>query len=150
AAFAWVSWGGRNFPAYRERMSEVALRAYTMELETNDADQIRAHLAQRHAPSDYVLPAGLQNAKLLGCVAMTWHGQAVSMICFQTDRPPRRAMKSDLWLFIVDQSSLRNAPANTAPALEKTDSMVTASWSQSGRTYVLLLEGEEADLQKFL
>ncbi len=49
-----------TFPTYRSRMVGVALRGYAMDFMTNDAAQIRAWLAENHAPADYALPTSLQ------------------------------------------------------------------------------------------
>jgi hypothetical protein len=148
------SWRPRephDFAAYRNYMDSVAVRGYYMDLATNNLDQIRLFLSQRGAVADYVLPANLQkNAKPAGCVATTWQGKPVSMICFQSGQPLKPGAQSDLWLFVTDRTTATDTPVASVPKLEKANGVLTASWTVGNRTYVLATEGDEKLLGKFL
>ena len=135
---------------YQNRMAGVALRGYGMDLTTNDPAQIRAYLAQKHAPSDFVLPGALKRAALAGCGVEGWQNTKVSMICFRTAKSVAAGGPSDLWLFVVDQASVKGAPAGVSPQFSKVNRLITASWSQNGRLYVLGLEGDERTLKQYL
>ena len=91
-------------------MAGIALRGYAMDLTTNNPAQIRAYLAQNHAPADYVLPAPLEKTAMAGCAIESWQGAKVSMICFRTGKPLPPGEQSDLWLFVVDRASVKDAP----------------------------------------
>ncbi|MEI9963132.1 MAG: hypothetical protein WDM76_19080 [Limisphaerales bacterium] len=112
----------------------VALRGYAMDLTTNDAAQIRAWLAENHAPADYALPAALQKADLVGCGVQSWENAKVSMICFRTGKPLPPGEQSDLWLFVIDRASVKNAPASKTPQFSKVNRLITAVWMQGGQT----------------
>jgi hypothetical protein len=142
-----------DFKAYRSYMVSSAIRAYGMDTNTADLDQIRMFFAQKKAIADYVLPSGLQkNAEAAGCVAATWQGKQVSMICFKTGRPLARGDQSDLWLFITDSATAKDTPKATTPKFEKVNGLdvITANWTAGGRTYVLATKGDEQFLSKFL
>jgi hypothetical protein len=140
-----------DFAAYRDYMGSMAAGAYAMETNLTDLDQIRLFLAQKNAIADYVVPDNLKaNAKVVGCVETTWQGKKVSMICFQSGRPPRPGYPSDLWLFVSDRTIAKDAPVASNPALEAANGMATASWTVGNRTYVLAAVGDEQFLGKFL
>jgi len=131
-------------------MVGIALRGYGMDLSTNDPAQIRNYLAQNQAPADYVLPAALQNAVATGCAIEGWQKVKVSMICFRTGRtlPPNQS--SDLWLFVVDRASLKNAPADGPARFAAVNRLITAVWSLNGKVYLLGTEGDESTIRKYL
>jgi hypothetical protein len=140
-----------DFGAYRDYMGRVASASYGMDLNSTDLDQIRLFFAQKNAVADYVLPDSLKsNAKAVGCVATTWQGKEVSMICFRSGRqlPPGR--ESDLWLFISDRTIAKGAPSANTPAFHRENEMVSASWTVGNRTYVLTAQGDEQFLGKFV
>jgi hypothetical protein len=135
---------------YQNQMVGIALRGYGMDLTTNDPGQIRAYLAQNHAPADYVLSAPLQTTAATGCAVEGWQNVKVSMICFRTGRPLPPNQSSDLWLFVVDRVSLKNPPAGTAPQFSKVNRLITAVWTQGDKVYLLGTEGDESTIRKFL
>jgi len=139
-----------GFAVYRERMTGLALAGYAMDLATNDPAQIRAHLAQFGAPSDYVVPAALQKATLTGCAIERWQRTKVSMVCFRSGQPVARGQASDLWLFVIDRASVPDAPAAASPTVTPVNRATTASWSEDGKTYVLVTDRDAAFLRNFL
>jgi len=140
-----------DFAAYRSYMDSLATRGYYMDLLTNNLDQVRVYLAQKNAVADYVLPTGLEkNAQVVGCVATTWQGKQVSMICFRSGRPLGPNQQSDLWLFITDRTSASDTPTASTPKMAKADGLITANWTVGSRTYVLATEGDAQFRGKFL
>ena len=135
---------------YQNQMVKIALRGYGMDLTTNDPAQIRAYLAQNKAPSDFVLPAALQKTTATGCAVEGWQNVKVSMICFRTGRPLPPNQSSDLWLFVVDRASLKDAPAIGQPRFIAVNRLVTAVWAQGDKVYLLGTEGDESTIRKFL
>lgn len=126
-----------NFDAYRSRIVRTALRAYGMDLETNDVRQIRTYLAQHRAPADYVLPKNLEPATRVGCGVLKWQNQPVAMICFRTGQPLAPGMKSDLFLFVIDRQSLPDVPVTHQPEFAAVNKWVTASWLAGDKVYIL-------------
>lgn len=131
---------------YQRQMVGVALRGYAMDLATNDPAPIRAYLAQNHAPADFVLPAALRHTTLTGCAVEGWQNTKVSMICFRT----APSGLSDLWLFVVDGNAVHNMPATAPPQLSKVNRLMTATWTQDGKIYLLGAEGDERTLKQYL
>jgi hypothetical protein len=144
AAF-WLSTPGTsNLDAYQIRMAKAALRPYNMDVVTNDLDQIRAYLAKNGAPGDYVLSEGLMKLPGVGCARLKWNNQPVSMVCFQLG-------KHDLlWLFVVNNTALRNSPISARPELHSVGKLMTATWRRDGNTYFMGAIGNQELIRKFL
>src|SRR6185295_2473769 len=127
-----------SLQTFRKRMVSQVLRSYTMTLETSDELQIRSHLAQQQSPDDYVSPSALAAQPLAGCGVLNWRDKKVSMICYRTGKPLVPGQKSDLFLFVVERSSVSDAPAvAVAPQFAQVKRLATASWSTGNKTYVL-------------
>lgn len=139
-----------TFAVYQRQMASIALRGYSMDLTTNSSTLIRNYLAQKSAPADFALPTGLQNAQLTGCAVEDWQDAKVSMVCFRTGRALPPGQQSDLWLFVVDKDAVKNLSASTAPQLAKVSRLITASWTQNGRLYLLGVLGDEQTIRKYL
>jgi hypothetical protein len=152
ALIPWFSHRGHGdtLAIYQNRMAGVALRGYAMDLATNSPEQIRAYLAQNHAPTDFVLPAGLKQVTLTGCAVENWQGAKVSMVCFHTGKQPAASGASDLWLFVVDRVSIKDAPAESAPQFSKVNRLITATWTQDDKLYLLGVEGDEQTIRQYL
>ena len=148
--FSSQSRAKNNYSQYRSRMVSTALRAYGMDLETNDLNQIRGFLARKNAPSHYALPDGLGKLESTGCVVLRWHNKPVSMICFRTGRPLPPGEKSDLFLFVTDRVSFSNVLPVASPALKRVNKLVTASWVEGDKFYLLATSGGEEFIKKFL
>jgi len=141
-----------DFATYRNTMDELARNDYPMEMNSSDLDAIRTHLAERKAIADYVLPENLQkNAKALGCLATSWQGKPVTMVCFATGRPAEPGHTSDLWLFISTDAVAKDAPKTSTPTfVAESNGLITASWKVGNRTYVLATKGDQQFLGKYL
>ncbi|MDR3458175.1 MAG: hypothetical protein P4N60_12055 [Verrucomicrobiae bacterium] len=139
-----------NLPIFQSQMAGYALRDYQMDLRSTDGGKIRDFLKAKNAPADYVLPAGLAQAAVSGCAVQGWGDKKVSMICFRTGRPLAPGVESDLWLFVVDQQSVKDAPVDDALHIARVNVLVTETWVRDGKLYYLGLKGEAAELRKFL
>jgi len=135
---------------YQNQMAGIALRGYAMDLATNDPAQIRDYLARNKAPSDYALPEALQKAATTGCAVEGWQNVKVSMICFRTGKPLPPNQSNDMWLFVTDRASLKDAPENGQHRFATLKGLVTAVWTQDGKVYLLGTEGDESTIRKFL
>ena len=139
-----------TFAIYRSRMAGVALRGYTMDLATNNPAQVRAYLAQNHAPADYVLPMPLEKTAVTGCAIEGWQGAKVSMICFRTGKPLPPGQQSDLWLFVIDRSTVKNAPPMGSRQFVQVNKLMTVTWTEGDKLYVLGTAGDEQTLRQYL
>ena len=137
-----------SLAVFESRMISTVQRAYTMDLETNNLAVIRTYLASRQAIADWELPTRLEQTTCTGCGVLPWHEKPVSMICFSSDRLP--GQKTDMFLFVVNSNDVRNAPAEGATEVAQVNRMFTASWTASGKTYVLAVEGDETFLRSLL
>ena len=148
----WFPHGPKDdtFAIYRSRMAGVALRGYGMDLVTNNPAQIQAFLAENSAPANYVLPAPLGKTDMAGCAIQIWQGAKVSMICFRTGRPLPPDQSSDLWLFVVDRAAVKDAPAAGARQFVRINKLMTVTWTQGDKLYVLGTEGDEQTLRRYL
>jgi len=139
-----------TYAVYRNRMASVALRGYGMDLLTNNPASVRGYLARNHAPADYVLTAPLDKTAVSGCAIEDWQGTKVSMICFRTGKPLPPGEQSDLWLFVIDRSRVKDAPPAGSPQFTQVNRLGMMSWTVGDKLYVLGTEGDEPTLRKYL
>jgi len=129
--------------AYRASMVRYVASGYNMYIKASSFDELRQVLAQKHWPTDFAVPDSLRNVTVIGGSAVPWNGQKVDLACMRSD-------KGGLWLFVVKEAALRNAPATATPQVEMVDPMATAVWSQDGNTYLLVVQGDQQSLKKYL
>lgn len=139
-----------TFAVYRQNMVSSALRGYAMDLATNNPAEIRSYLSRNQAPADFVLPAALTKAEIIGCSVQNWQGAKVSMICFRTGKPLPPGQQGDLWLFVVDRAAVKQAPDTNSPGLASVNTLITATWTQDGKLYLLGTPGDERTILQFL
>jgi hypothetical protein len=153
-AVIWYQRGPREsdnaLGIYQNEMVRVALGGYAMDLVTNDTAAIRSYLAQNRAPANFTLPAKLQQATLLGCAVESWQGACVSLVCYRSGRPLPPGQMNDLWLFVADRKTVKNAPDTIAAQLARVNRLITATWTEGDQLYFLAEDGGEADLKRYL
>lgn len=151
ASFLWPSHSREeDFATYRSRMIRTALQPYSMDLQSHDLQDINAYLAGRNAPDAVALPKGVGRTQPVGCAVLKWQGAPVSMLCFQSGHSLPAGQESDLWLFVVDKSAVRNGPAAVTPLIAQVKKLATASWVQDEKVYILAADGNESFLRKYL
>lgn len=138
-----------SFSGYRLRMVRTALRAYGMDMETNDVAQVRSYLASRNAPADFVLPDQLAQTPTVGCGVLAWQGRPVTMVCFRTGKPLVPGNKSDLFLFVIEGRDLRDDSQSVEKSFAQVSELATASWREGDKVYVLAAFAED-DLKRRL
>ena len=132
-----------RFSNYRERMVSTALREYRMDLVTNDMSSLRQLIRAKGGPSDYELTPGLDRLQLTGGAALKWRNHPVAMVCFD------RGDKNMLFLFVMQRAAIKDPPP-AQPKLAKVSDLMTASWSQNEKTYLLLGQEETDFARKYL
>jgi len=130
-------------------MVDAAKSGYYMQLMTN-ADDVHSFLAKNQAPTNYILPAGLQKATLVGCAVEGWQGTNASLVCFRTGKPLAPGAQSDLWLFVVDRTTIKDASSVTTPQFAEVNGLITATWTQGDKLYMLTTQGDEQAIRKYL
>ena len=135
---------------FENQMVRMALSGYDMDFQTNAPALIQRFLAQKQAPADYVLSASLQKVAVAGCAIEGWQDKKVSMICFRTGKPLPPDQQGDLWLFVVDRASLKNAPPPGPPRISAVNRLITAVWTQGDKVYLLGTEGDAQTIQQYL
>jgi hypothetical protein len=120
----------QRFDVYRSRMASTVWREYRMDISTNDLPAIRAYLAQRGAPTNYVVPPKLEQLSATGGGRLKWGNQPVAMVCFD------RGDQQMLFLFVVSRDAIKGEPGAT-PEVHTTSRLQTASWSDGMNVYVL-------------
>jgi hypothetical protein len=131
-----------RFSNYRDRMVSTALREYRMDLVTNDMGSLRALIRSKGGPSDYQLTRGLERLQLTGGAALKWRDNPVAMVCFD------RGDTNMLFLFVTQRGAVKDPPPSQ-PQIAQVSDLITASWSQDDKTY-LLLGPREADFKRYL
>lgn len=101
-----------------------------LELESSDPRAIQSWLAGQKVKSEFSLPAGLKDVRLLGCRIVEVDGARVPMLCMADG-------VKHLHLFVVDGVQLAQLPPDNIPDFEKCGSWKTASWRRGDTTYVL-------------
>jgi hypothetical protein len=134
---------------FQNEMAGYALRGYIMDLQTNNPEQIRAYFRQQQAPSDYAISGGLQKAALVGCSVENWNTTKVSMICFTTGAQLAPGNQNDLWLFVVDQKSVADAPRDSQRLISNVNRLITATWSENGKLYLLATTADQAVFKNY-
>jgi hypothetical protein len=134
-----------GFTDYRARMVSTALRVgtYQMSIVTNDMAPVRQFMEARGAPSDYRLTRGLGDLSLTGGDSLHWRGHPVSMVCFD------RGDKQMLYLFVLPRTALKDPPP-AVPELAKVNKLLTASWTEGDKVYLLAGPEEAGFTRKYL
>ena len=139
-----------SLPRYRTKMVSTALRGYGMDMRSSDLGEIRQFITQHKGHGDFALTPSLERTPGVGCKLLTWEGQQVSMICFKTGRPLSPGEESDLFLFVIDRSALRDAPRPGKSDAMQVNKLMTVTWSEDGKTYILAGYGDEQFIRGFL
>jgi hypothetical protein len=134
---------------YQSQMIDATQNGYYMTAMTN-LDQVHSWLAQNQAPADYVLPTGLKNAAVTGCTVEPWGDAKASMICFRQGKTLPAGQPGDLWLLVVDQTAVKDAPTDESPQVATINGLATATWARNGKLYFLAARGDERAIQKYL
>ncbi len=129
---------GDTFSTFRSRMVRSVLRQYQMDLETNSMVAIRQFLTTNQAPADYVLTSGLGRLAPRGAGLQSWLGQRVSMVCFDANG------RGTAVLFVLESTQVKNPPPHE-PAFEQVSKLMTASWTEQGRAYLLMIDNAAVD-----
>jgi hypothetical protein len=132
-----------DFASYRDKMVSKVLREYSMDLVTTNAAAIREFIARNEGLSDFTLTAGLEDTPRKGCGLLSWRGRPVTMVCFESGA-------AELFLFVTSREDLRGAPSERDVEFAQVKRLMTMSWTNGNRTYVLAGKGDPESLRRYL
>jgi hypothetical protein len=130
-----------TFQTFRSRMVRSVLRQYRMEIQTNDIAAIRQFLATNNAPANYRLPPKLAQLPPTGGGVMSWQAGRASMVCFDS------GTTGTVFLFVVNRTDVKKAPG-ASPEFSQVNKLMTASWAEGEKVYLLAFPGEAETLKK--
>jgi hypothetical protein len=130
--------------SFRETMARHALqRQGHIVFESHNIAKIEQWLQDSGAQTNFDLPAMLQSGTPHGCRVVDWNGRKATMICFILEGGEH------VDLFVLDRVGLPDFPESSAPQFAKADGLMTATWSEAGKVYLLTGANKER-LQKVL
>ena len=148
AAVFFGSWRGLFQPAasladYRDSMVQFIDRWPPLALETSDLSQITQFLQEKHAPA-FEIPQKLRELQPLGCRTLQFHGHNVALVCF------RDGNGKYAHLFVMKADALPALPGRDKPNYSTSGKWMTASWKEGGQAYLVLVEGDRAQLEQLV
>jgi hypothetical protein len=132
-----------DFSTCRERIVMRAQRGYGMSMTSTDLDAIHKYILDKQYP-DYALPKPLAQLTGEGCATVDWHERKISMVCLKA------SSGKELFLFVMDRARLDNPPAAAPPQYEQVLHLMTASWTDGDKIYILAAPGDQSDLKQYL
>jgi hypothetical protein len=143
AAIFWKSGAPEGtFSTFRSRMVRNVLRQYRMDIQTNDMASIRQFLAAKNAPADYKLSSKLAQLPPMGAGVISWQTSRASMVCL--DAGPT----GTAFLFVVNRADVKKPPG-ASPEFAQVNKLMTASWVEGEKVYLLAFPGEAETFKKF-
>ena len=147
-AIIFGSWRGPFQPAdtlanYRGEMVSFIKLTPALELKSNDFAQLTDFLKRTGAPSNLSLPAGLQKSEPIGCRTLRFRGHDVALVCF------KRSNGQLAHLFVLPRSALPGLPRNGEREYAQESDWMTAAWSEGEDAYLLMVQGDRAELEKY-
>jgi hypothetical protein len=134
---------------FQREMLSIAANSYAMTAKTN-LDQVQSWLAQNNGLSGFHVPAGLKQVAVTGCAVEPFRSAKASLICFRKGDTLPPGQPGDLWLFVIDETAVADAPASASPQFTPVNGLMTATWVQDGKLYMLGTKGDEQTIQKYL
>ena len=142
------SWRGLFQPAasladYRGSMVEFIDRWPPLALETSDLSQITQFLQEKHELA-FEIPSRIRELKPVGCRTLQFNGHDVALVCF------RNGNGKYAHLFVMKADALPALPGRDKPNYSTSGKWMTASWKEGGQAYLVLVEGDRAQLEQLV
>ena len=141
------SWRLREpeFAAFRQAMVQNALQAKPhVSFETHNLADIQRWLKDRQMDTSFDLPVALRDNQTEGCRVVDWNGHKATLICYVLNG------RDHLDLFVLDGVPFRGFTPSQTPKFAPANGLMTATWTQGRKTYLLAASGGEAVLRKYL
>jgi hypothetical protein len=72
------------------------------------------------------------------------------MICFRTGKPLPPGQQSDLWLFVIERFTVKDAPPMSSRQFVQINKLMTVTWTEGDKLYMLGTEENEQILRQYL
>jgi len=131
-----------SFATFRSRMVRAVLTQYRMDIETNDMASIRQFLATNNAPADYVISPLLAKLPPTGAGILSWQRSRVAMVCLDSQT------QGTWFLFIANRSEVTHPPT-AAREFAQVNKLMTVSWTQGEKVYVLAGSGGREMFERY-
>jgi hypothetical protein len=129
---------------YRSQMVNFINGYPPLVLETKDLSQLTAFLARTDAPRLTEIPKKLRELEPIGCRTLQFHGENVALICF------RRENGTTAHLFVMKSAGLGHLASRDTPTYAPSGKWMTAAWAQDGKAYLVLVEGDLAQIKNIV
>ncbi len=136
----------KEFASYHTDMVDVLNGVKTLDMRSDDVNELRVWLASGAGPGEFSMPARLEHLSGLGCKVLDWNGNKVALICFK-DRS--NDIHDTVHLLVVNREALQVAPPESPPVFTSQNNIVTASWTEGDHSYILAGHGQENFLGKY-
>ncbi len=148
-AVLFGSWRGPFRPAvsladYRGEMVGFIKLTPPLQLETSNLSRITESLQKSDAPAGFEIPEKLRELHPVGCRTLRFHGHDVALICF------RRENGKLAHLFVVNSAALPGLPGRDKPNYSADGEWMTAAWMAGGHAYLVMAQGDRAQLEKLV
>jgi hypothetical protein len=144
AAFLLLPQKPGQLASFRETMARYFMQQQGhVAFESHDMAKIQQWLQDRGMETNFELPTALHSRPAQGCRVVDWNGRKATMICFILEDGEH------MDLFVVDRAGLPDFPESRAPQFAKADGLMTATWAEAGKVYLLTGANKER-LQKVL
>lgn len=104
-------------------------------------------LAENEGHCNILIPKRLRSLPTIGCRIASWEGRKFSLICFKAADVD---LRPEIHLMIFDAGELPGLPPVTSPQIRRRGDWTIASWTQSGRSYILARVGDERSVRNLL
>lgn len=129
---------------YRHEMLAKVSGGVRLAFTSPSVAQVQQWLTEHPGISGYTIPAALRDRPGIGCRAWTWNGKPVGLICFSIQG------RGAVHLFVVDQAAVPDAPETSKPSFAHEAGWTTAAWSESGKLYLLVGQGDQGAVERYL
>jgi len=133
---------------FRSAMIEQIGRLNQLDFVSAEAVSLRTWLSLHAGDSDYVVPAGLDETRTIGCKILDFRGQRVTLICFGAE-PGEMKPTAHLFVLETEAASVDTRP-ESEPRIAAQGEWTTATWQEGSRTYLLATLGGKQAVQSLL
>jgi hypothetical protein len=110
-----------------------------LDIQNQQIDPLREHLSRLGAPTPNALPRKLSDLPTLGCVALSYEGCKLSLICFKNDR---------VYHLVTAKKGSIQCFSSAEPQCFEIEGQAFKIWDDGEQIYIMAVRGCEADLPK--
>lgn len=132
------------FTSYRNRMARLVQRSFPMTSTATNQVQLREYLRANGWPFDFTMPRNLEKLPGKGGAVFTWHGFPVALMGLDA------GSNTNLYLFLIRRSAFENVPVERKPEFARIGNLLTATWADADKIYLLAGPNDQSFLQSYL